>query len=201
MNNHLVLVCILLCFLSLSVVQARVGESLRLVEYSENEREWITQGQLEKLTSRGVHLFDVTDHQNLVPKAWQLAWEPYIPSDCSQQPLVRSLNRNLNTQNLFDTISTLSSYHTRYYQSETGADAAEWIYSQYFNIIQNSFASSNPTVAFYNNTWKQPSIIARIPGDPNSPYAEEIVILGGHIDSIIVSNFSEISRGICVNRY
>ena len=160
------------------------NEELRLIETQKGRRQWVTQQQLVDMTSRGVQLFDVTDFSTLGPK--QDMWEPTIPTQCYQQAIVNELLTELNVNNLFDTITQLSSYHTRYYEADTAVDAARWLFAKYQQIIDDS-SSTIATVQYFNNTWAQPSIIARIEADPTSEYADEVVILGGHIDSIIVS--------------
>jgi leucyl aminopeptidase len=99
---------------------------------------------------------------------------------------VKSLNSQLNVVNLQSTIASLSAYHTRYFESNTGQEAAEWIHGQLQDVIDSNYATGMAEVQFFNHTWRQPSVIARIFGDSSSPHAEEIVIVGAHLDSTIV---------------
>lgn len=46
-------------------------------------------------------------------------------------------------------------------------------------------------VQFFNHTWRQPSVIARIFGAVGNPHAEEIVIVGAHLDSTISGQSDE----------
>jgi len=76
-------------------------------------------------------------------------------------------------------VETLSSFHTRFYSTTFGTQAAEFIHS-----TLKAYASDRPdiTVDFFNSTTTkpQPSVIARIPGAVST----DIVILGSHEDSV-----------------
>jgi leucyl aminopeptidase len=75
--------------------------------------------------------------------------------------------------NIRNTILTLSNYKNRYYKSETGVKAAKHIAK-----VWGQYA----TTELYNHKkWPQPSVIATIPG---TKYPNEVIVVGGHIDSI-----------------
>jgi len=73
----------------------------------------------------------------------------------------------------------LSSYHTRYYTTTTGKQAAEWIYSEF---LAHKAGRSDITVKYFTHSWVQPSVIARIQG--SGPHADEVIVIGAHEDSI-----------------
>lgn len=77
------------------------------------------------------------------------------------------------------TIETLAAYQNRYYQSDTGVAAAQWIRSRWAALAAGMPAATTRLVA--HEGWKQPSVVLTIPGTDK---ADEIVILGGHLDSI-----------------
>ncbi len=97
---------------------------------------------------------------------------------------VNALFNKLSSSNLSSTVNTLSNYHNRYYTSQTGVDASNWIKNKWANI---SSGRSDISVESYNHSWNQSSVIATITGTtkPN-----EIVIIGGHLDSINSGNTS-----------
>jgi leucyl aminopeptidase len=81
--------------------------------------------------------------------------------------------------NIVNTITTLSSYPTRYYTSQTGVDAANWVKNTWAGFAQGR---SDVTVELFSHVgYAQPSVILTIQGGtiPN-----EVVVLGGHLDSI-----------------
>ena len=95
---------------------------------------------------------------------------------------VNSLLNELSSSNLTATVDTLSNYNNRYYTSSTGAESANWLKNHWSSI---SSGRSDINVELYNHSWQQPSVIATITGTSNS---SEVVIVGGHLDSINLSN-------------
>ena len=91
---------------------------------------------------------------------------------------VSSLLNALSSSQLNDTVQTLASYNNRYYTQQTGVDSANWIRSNWQDIAASR---SDISVELFNHSWNQPSVIATIAGTTN---ASEIVVIGGHLDSI-----------------
>ncbi|KXJ98428.1 MAG: IPT/TIG domain, FG-GAP repeat-containing protein [Acidobacteria bacterium OLB17] len=96
-----------------------------------------------------------------------------IDNAATVQPLISSLTAS----NIVSTITSLSSFTTRYYNSPTGVDSAFWIKDTWTALAAGR---SDVTVEYFNHTWAQPSIIMTIQGT-TSPL--EVVILGAHQDS------------------
>jgi leucyl aminopeptidase len=95
---------------------------------------------------------------------------------------VNSLLNQLSSSNLTSTVNTLSNYNNRYYTSSTGTESATWLKNHWATI---GSGRSDINVELYNHSWQQPSVIATITGTSNS---SEVVIVGGHLDSINLSN-------------
>jgi leucyl aminopeptidase len=73
----------------------------------------------------------------------------------------------------------LAAFNNRYYTSETGVAAARSVQARWQEIAAKIPGAS---VALFNHEgWSQPSVIMTIPG---SETPDEIVVLGGHLDSI-----------------
>jgi len=102
-----------------------------------------------------------------------------IPVQPVYKQYVNSLLPSASSNQLQQTVVQLGTYNTRYYTSQTGVMAAQWIQSK-FNEIKGS--RTDITVALYPHTWQQPSVIATLQG--KGPNANEIVILGAHEDSV-----------------
>jgi len=151
---------------------------LRLIAFNETSQKWVTQQDLEKLMANQVKFMDITD--TVQPKVFdQSNTLGDIPSQPQYKAYVESLTPLASINQITNTITQLSAYNTRYYTSSTGVAAAQWIYAK-FNEIKG--ARTDITVEYYQHSWQQPSVIARIPGlGPNS---NEIVILGSHEDSV-----------------
>ena len=96
-----------------------------------------------------------------------------------QQPAVLSLQPRLQSSNIRETIERLSTdFNNRYYGHPTGRAAAEWI-----RDLWQGYATGrdNVTVELVEHSWTQPSVVLTLEG---AYYPDEIVVLGGHLDSI-----------------
>lgn len=78
------------------------------------------------------------------------------------------------------TIAHLSSYQNRYYQSTHGLNAALWIRDTWL-ALGNGRSDVHVELFNCSNCSTQPSVILTIDG---AELPEEIVVLGGHLDSI-----------------
>lgn len=96
-----------------------------------------------------------------------------------QQAVVTPLVAAVREPSIQATISGMAAFHSRYYQSETGVQASQWLKGQWAALAAKIPGAS--AELFAHSAWKQPSVILTIPG---SEFPEEIVILGGHLDSI-----------------
>jgi bacterial leucyl aminopeptidase len=99
---------------------------------------------------------------------------------------VNSLLSSLSSANLLSTVSSLSNYHNRYYTQQSGVDSANWIKTAWQDLSKNR---SDISIELFSHSWNQPSVIATIQG---ALLPDEIVIIGGHLDSI---NSSSPSNG------
>jgi len=152
---------------------------LRLLEFNETYRQWVTQEEVEKMSRQAGKInnfMDITDCPRLGEKPNQIF--PAIPSQPTHQSVVLPLIAQLSATQLRAHIQRLSSYTTRYYTSNTGLQAVQYLERQY-----NSYANGRGDieVELFQHSWLQPSIIARILG--TGPQANQLVILGGHVDS------------------
>ncbi len=95
---------------------------------------------------------------------------------------VQALINRVNENNLTNTVNTLSNFYNRYYSSQTGVDAAQWLKGYWQQLAS---ARNDISVDYFTHSWSQSSVIVTING---SEKADEIVIIGGHLDSINQSN-------------
>ena len=91
---------------------------------------------------------------------------------------VNSLLAQMSPQNMTATVDAMSNYYNRYYTNSSGEDAASWLLQHWRTIASNR---TDISVDFFEHSWTQPSVIATIQGTTNP---EEIVVIGGHLDSI-----------------
>lgn len=107
------------------------------------------------------------------------SFNPSVDYSITEQNIVTQYLPQLQVENIKQTILKLSQFHNRYYQSETGIEALNWIKSNW-----QSLANGRNDVKvdfFHHNAFQQPSVILTITG---TTHPEEIVIVGGHADSI-----------------
>jgi bacterial leucyl aminopeptidase len=92
--------------------------------------------------------------------------------------VVQALLAEVQATQVRETIVTLSAFPTRHYTSATGVEAAHWLQD-----LWQGYAAGRPdvTVELFAHSWAQPSVILTIPG---STLPGEVVVLGGHLDSI-----------------
>jgi bacterial leucyl aminopeptidase len=96
-----------------------------------------------------------------------------------QQAVVTPLMPRVKEANLQATISGMAAFNNRYYTSDTGVQAAKWLQGRWQEIAAKIPGAS--VSLFAHEGWSQPSVILTIPG---SETPDEIVVLGGHLDSI-----------------
>jgi leucyl aminopeptidase len=96
---------------------------------------------------------------------------------------VTALLAPLQESNLRQTIQSLADFPTRLHSSETGLEASHFIRDRWQSYIQGR-ADVKAELVEHEET-PQPSISLTIQG---SKYPDELVILGGHMDSINRSN-------------
>ncbi|UPT75176.1 MAG: M28 family metallopeptidase [Elusimicrobiota bacterium] len=103
---------------------------------------------------------------------------PGGPYTLDQQAVVTPMIAAVREEKIRATIVALSAYQNRYYQSDTGVEAARWIRDRWAALASGIPGAS---AALETHSWKQPSVILTIPGTDKP---DEIVVLGGHLDSI-----------------
>ncbi len=105
-------------------------------------------------------------------------------------PSVSAMLGEVQELNIRNTINSLSTnWTTRRYNTQSGADAATWLKNQWTTIASGR---SDVSVAFYNHSWLQPSVIATIQG---TTLPNEVVVIGGHLDSINQSSSTGAAPG------
>lgn len=88
--------------------------------------------------------------------------------------------KNLNPQNIWSNLTTLTSFKDRYANSSTGVEAAAWI-KQKIETIAKETGHENDVTVYYVQTgsYKQPSVVAKF-GHSAAPG----IVLGAHMDTL-----------------
>lgn len=94
-----------------------------------------------------------------------------------QDALVKPLIAEVKADNIFATITKLSSFKNRYYKGDTGKQSATWIKDTWSGLVKGR---SDALVEFFpHSQWDQPSVVLTLKGA-----SDEVIVLGGHQDSI-----------------
>jgi len=168
----------LLVVVLLVIFEAALASQPRLIEFGPNQRKWMDQEVVNAIAQPGKMngFLDVTDSPVITTSAPDLD-RPY-PDGPEHKDVVDALLPKLKIPEVTTSITTLSTFFTRFYTTQTGKDAAQWILNKY---KEYAGAKDYIDVSFFEHTWLQPSVITRIKGTEDD--AEGIVIVGGHEDS------------------
>jgi len=106
-----------------------------------------------------------------------VAKENPVDYTLDRAPVVAAVVPRLDKDRIATTIRELSAFPNRYFQSPSGVEAAKWLQQRW-----RSFTSrTDVTVELVRHAWEQPSVVMTIPGTTR---ASEVVVIGGHLDSI-----------------
>lgn len=107
----------------------------------------------------------------------------------AQGTLVNASLPLLNNASIAQTIADLSAFTNRYYNTTVGKNAADWIATQWSALASGK---SWVTVSRVSHSgYNQQSVLLTITG---SERPNEVVVLGGHLDSVNQSGTTESTR-------
>ena len=95
------------------------------------------------------------------------------------QASVTEMVKTVKEERIRETIKKLSSFRNRFYKSKHGVKSSLWIKEKWETM--SSHRTDVTVEAFEHKAWPQPSIVMTVEG---SELADEIVVIGGHADSI-----------------
>jgi bacterial leucyl aminopeptidase len=104
---------------------------------------------------------------------------PLIEYVINQQDTVQAMVDDVREEQIRAMIAKLSSFETRHYKSNSGIESSEYIKEAWSKLSKHR--SDVKVELFKHKNFPQPSIVLTIEGS-ESP--EEIIVLGGHADSI-----------------
>ncbi|KAJ7269568.1 peptidase [Mycena rebaudengoi] len=157
-------------------------ESLRLVQFLDNtEPKWMTERQKLEAKASGLDYMDITETPFL-----GISQKERFSYPSPNSTVVAGVLSNLSAIEPKANLKHLTSYHTRYYNSDTGKESSEWLYAKilaYTAELASDEQKRSITVESVKHSWKQNSIVIRIAPLNASEY-DPITIVGAHIDSI-----------------
>jgi leucyl aminopeptidase len=105
------------------------------------------------------------------------------------QSVVTPVLSQMQASNITTTINDLSSFVNRYYSTTGGTDASNWLRSKWAGMATGR--SDIAVTQFAHTGYNQKSVILTITGTDNP---SEVIVLGGHLDSINGSGTGETTR-------
>jgi bacterial leucyl aminopeptidase len=169
-------------------------EKVHLVEVDDDQMAKLSEAIHHELKRCGGFMFHSSeaDGKRSLAKAATLTAVPMAtrPSYViDNQTLVSPVLSQMQASNITTTINDLSSFVNRYYTTTGGTDASNWLRAKWAGMATGR---SDITVEqFTHSSWAQKSVILTINGTDN---ASEVVVIGGHLDSINSSGTGETTR-------
>lgn len=121
---------------------------------------------------------DITETRNLGASKMGTRATVQFPKKTAQQKAVGKLAKSLSKDEMQKNLEKLTSFHTRYFRSDTGLQSSDWVLEKVNSIIKDAGADETVFAESFPHTWKQHSVIATIPGRTNNT-----VVIGAHQDS------------------
>lgn len=84
-----------------------------------------------------------------------------LPKAAVHQNKVARYVDQLSTANMEVALNEFTTFHTRYYKSDTGLDSAKWLYKQISDLIEETSGESDISIRKFEHPWKQFSIIGK----------------------------------------
>lgn len=177
---------ILILFMGVFCLTNAHAEPLRLIQTGENQKQWLNKTEIQQLALKQHQkgfcggFMDVTDFPELPPLHLRPIdlYKKKVPRH--GEAVERALGE-LSADSIYDSVNRLSDFHNRHYKSDTGKEAVEWLAEQY-QTIADQRGRNDIEIELVQHRFKQPSLIVTMKG--KGALASEIVVLGGHIDSI-----------------
>lgn len=157
------------------------GEPVYLLEVNARDVPAMAGLLHQKLRHCGGFMYHATEAEARSVLEGTAATPPRIRPDyeVAQQAVVVPLLAQMEEKRIADTIARLSAFTNRYYTSDTGKAASDWLRGAWQEL-----ASGNTAIAVAQHAHKgygQQSVIATIAGTDK---AAEVLVLGAHLDSI-----------------
>ena len=170
-------------------------EQVHLVEVDEEQMRKLSEAIHHELKRCGGFMFHASEAEGKRSLAQQAAPPATLATltrpayTLDNAALVTPVLSQMQAGNITTTINDLSTFVNRYYTSTGGTDASNWLRTKWAGMATGR---SDITVTQFAHTgYTQKSVILTIAGTDN---ASEVVVLGGHLDSINVSNTGETAR-------
>lgn len=167
----------------LTALASTVYSGERLIKLV-NETKWMNQNQIQQLVRDGTRFMDITFGGEIVPLSDPSISHKDFPTCLMPSTMlqVNDLTARIDKRRIKKNLLLLTSFRTRYYQSISGRNAAEWVYQRIRSITRGS--SLKITVQrLLHQEWPQFSIRCRFSPTTIHGINQDPVILSAHLDS------------------
>ncbi|KAI5778021.1 hypothetical protein EDC01DRAFT_635239 [Geopyxis carbonaria] len=155
---------------------------MRLIKTSDTDTgTWVTESEkFTNFTAQHIGFQDITDTLALESHAAKLSSArlaaAVFPSAPTHQTTANPLIAKLSQSNLVARATEMAAFYNRHYQGSYATTSATWMFSA---AKTAAAANAKITVAQFTHSYKQPSVIAKIPGTSGKS-----VIVSAHFDSV-----------------
>jgi leucyl aminopeptidase len=162
------------------------GQTVHAVSVSEAKLETVAGLIHQRLQQCGGFVFHKTEAEARAALRNTAAPGSPLSYVIDNRALVEPMLAQMNDKNIEETIARLSAFPNRYYKSQPGVDASNWLFTRW-----SEMAAGRPDITvkqFTHTDYPQKSVILRIAG---SEKPDESIVLGAHLDSILMSKMSD----------
>ncbi|MES2076120.1 MAG: M20/M25/M40 family metallo-hydrolase [Pseudomonadota bacterium] len=169
------------------------AERVHLVEVDERQMLGLSAAVHKELHRCGGFMYHPSEAAGLSalspPLKTSLLATPRPSYVIDQQSVVNPMLSQMQASNIGQTIVDLSAFANRYYTTNNGVNASDWLKQRWSSMAAGR---SDITVSqFSHSSYPQKSVILTIAGSDNGG---EVVVLGGHLDSINQAGTGETTR-------
>ncbi|KAJ3005781.1 UNVERIFIED_CONTAM: hypothetical protein HDU68_004408, partial [Siphonaria sp. JEL0065] len=160
------------------------AQGFRLIATSPAEATWMTEEEILGLRRKESGFMDITaqDLERVEAFAPPKRFAP--PSKISHNDIVNPLFAKISIPEMEAFLNKFTSFQTRYYQSASGSESADWLFEQIQAIKPSNPSTVTTKVTRFLHEWGQFSIIARVEStSAESNLDTPIVLIGAHQDS------------------
>jgi leucyl aminopeptidase len=162
------------------------GQKIHAVRVSESRLETIADAIHQRLQQCGGFMLHKTEAEARAALRGSTATGASPSYAIDNRELVEPVLARMGDKNIEQTILGLSAFPNRYYKSQSGVDASSWLFTHWSEMAKGR---SDITVEQFTHAgYPQKSVMLRIAG---SERPDESIVLGAHLDSILVSRMSD----------
>jgi leucyl aminopeptidase len=161
-------------------------DTVRVVSLDESSLVTLTAAIHQRTRQCGGFMYHPTEAQARAALVRQPGALPHPSYLIDNQALVGPVLERMQDRNIEETILGLSKFANRFHNSQAGVDASRWLLERWRALAEGRADISVKQVE--HTGYRQPSVMLTIVG---SEKPGEEIVLGAHLDSILVSRMSE----------